>query len=274
MFKIATSQAEISYLKEGQGPAVLLLQGVGLVGEGWRPQFDELKANFTCIAPDNRGMGQSRSTDGRISIEDMAADALAVMDAEGIGQFHVVGHSMGGLLAQQMGLLAPSRVASLSLLCTFARGKQGATLSAGMLVTALRTRIGTRRMRRHAFLSLVLSHQAFATADKDAWAERLAPLFGHDLADQPAVVMKQVRAMSRFDAFDKLGQLGHIPTLVVSAEQDGIARVPYGKQLASAIPGAQFVEIANAGHGVPIEDAKQINKLLRTHFAKASRPSP
>lgn len=128
-------------------------------------------------------------------------------------------------------------------------------------------------MRRHAFLSLVLSHQAFATADKDAWAERLAPLFGHDLADQPAVVMKQVRAMSRFDAFDKIGQLGHIPTLVVSAEQDGIARVPYGKQLASAIPGAQFVEIANASHGVPIEDANQINKLLLTQFAKALRPS-
>jgi len=222
---VATPDLKLTYVKEGQGPAVLLLQGVGVIGEGWRPQIDVLRSTVTCIAPDNRGIGGSSTGTEKLSIEAMASDALAVMDAEGIERFHVVGHSMGGLIAQQVALLAPRRVLTLSLLCTFARGKQGAALSARMFVTALRTRIGTRSMRRHAFLSLVLSPEAFASANKDQWAERLAPLFGRDLAEQPPIVMKQVGAMARHNAYDKLGQLGHIPTLVVNAEHDRIARV-------------------------------------------------
>jgi pimeloyl-ACP methyl ester carboxylesterase len=271
MSKVVAAGTHLAYLKEGAGTPVLLLQGVGLIGEGWRPQIEHLRANFTCIAPDNRGIGDSPAGKDKLSVEAMADDAIAVMDAEGFNQFHVVGHSMGGLLAQEVALRVPGRVLSLSLLCTFARGKQGATLSAGMMVTALRTRIGTRRMRRHAFLSLVLSPKTFASADKDAWAEQLAPLFGHDLADQPPIVLKQVGAMSRHNSYDKLGQLGHIPTLVASAEHDGIARVTYGIQLAAAIPGATFVELPGAGHGVPIEDAPKINALLQEQFRKSNR---
>jgi len=263
---VTTATAQTAYLKEGKGPAVLLLQGAGLIGEGWRPQINDLRDRFTLIAPDNRGIGGSRAFDSVISLEAMAADALAVLAAEGIDRFAIVGHSMGGLIAQQVALSAPVRVASLSLLCTFARGKQGATLSGGMLLTALRTRIGSRRMRRHAFLSMVLSSNALATSDKDAWAAKLAPLFGHDLADQPAVVMKQVRAMSRFDVREKLNLLAGIPTLVVSAAEDRIARPAYGADLASAIPGAKFTELQGAAHGVPIEHPQSINDLLSTHI--------
>lgn len=263
---VTTATAQVAYLKEGSGPAVLLLQGVGLVGEGWRPQIVKLRESFTVIAPDNRGIGGSRAFDSDITIEAMAADALAVLAAEGIDRFAIVGHSMGGLVAQQVALTAPARVASLSLLCTFSRGKQGATLSGSMLLTALRTRIGTRRMRRHAFLSLVLSSHALAGADRDAWAAKLAPLFGHDLADQPAVVMKQVRAMSRFDVREKCKSLSSIATLVVSAAEDRIARPAYGEDLAAAIPGARFIELQNAAHGVPIEQPAVINELLLQHL--------
>jgi pimeloyl-ACP methyl ester carboxylesterase len=226
---VESGGARISYSETGQGPAVLLLQGIGLVGEGWRPQIDGLRDRFRLLAPDNRGIGESTPGAGPLTIEAMAADAWAVADAAGAQRVHVVGHSMGGVIAQAVALAAPARVASLSLLCTFARGAQAAKLSAGMFLTALRTRIGTRRMRREAFLSLVLTDAerlGLDAAGRAAMADRLAPLFGHDLADQPPVVMKQLRATSRYDAHARLGALASVPTLVVSAAEDRIASPP------------------------------------------------
>jgi pimeloyl-ACP methyl ester carboxylesterase len=267
---VRTSGAAIAYLREGSGPAVLLLQGVGLVGEGWRPQIDGLRDRFTLVAPDNRGIGGSTILDGRLTIESMAADALAVMDAAGFERFHVAGHSMGGVIAQALAVQVPERVASLALLCTFARGRQGATLTLPLLLTALRTRIGTRAMRRSAFLEIVMPAGYLQGVDRAQLAEALRPLFGHDLAEQPAVAMKQLRAMSRFDARDRLGSLGRIPTLVVSAAFDRIARPAFGRDLARAIPSARYVEIPEAAHGVTIQHADEINALLAGHFAGAS----
>ena len=202
-------------------------------------------------------------------IPDMATDALALMTLVGIERFHVVGHSMGGLIAQEMALRQPARIASLAFLCTFAHGPQGARPSLGMLLTALRTRIGTRRMRRHAFVELVMPIEYLRKTNRAQLAERLRPLFGRDLADQPPIVMKQVRAMAKYDAGDRLHLLGAIPTLVVSAAHDRIARPAFGRELARAIPGAVYVELANAGHGVTIQHANEVNDLLSAHLTRA-----
>jgi aminoacrylate hydrolase len=261
--------ARINYQKAGRGPAVLLLQGCGVAGEGWRPQMEGLSDRYTCVAIDNRGIGASTAEAGRLTLERMAADALAVMDAEAIDRFHIVGHSMGGLLAQQLALDARARVTSLALLCTFARGKQGAQLTPALLLTALRMRIGTRAMRRHAFLQLVMPEAILRARGPAQLAEELRALFGHDLAEQPPIVMKQVGAMARHDVSARLAELGGIATLVVSAAEDRIARPAFGQQLAAAIPGARFVELAAAGHGVAIQCADMVNALLADHFDRA-----
>src|SRR5450432_1754176 len=179
---LQTAGARLSYLRSGTGPAVLLIQGVGVVGEGWRPQIDELGARFDMVAFDNRGIGLSEAGQGDLTIEAMASDALAIMDAERIDRFHLVGHSMGGLIAQEVALTAPERTSSLALLCTFANGKQGARPNFGMLGTALRTRIGTRRSRRSAFLELVMPAGYLERVDREQLAHDLKPFFGHDLA--------------------------------------------------------------------------------------------
>ncbi len=263
------NSARVSYTVTGDGPPVLLVQGAGVVGEGWRPQIDGLRDRFTLVAFDNRGIGRSTLPRRPLTIADMAGDALALMDAIGFSRFHVAGHSMGGLIAQELALAHPARVASLALLCTFAHGRQASTLSAGMLLTALRMRIGTRRMRRSAFLELVMPGAYLETVDRAQLAERLRPLFGRDLADQPPIVMKQLRAMSRYDRRPHLHMLGGIPTLVVSAADDRIARAAYGRELARAIPGAAYVEIRHAGHGVTIQRPAEINELLTAHLSRA-----
>jgi pimeloyl-ACP methyl ester carboxylesterase len=253
----------------GPAPAVLMLQGVGCASEAWRPQLRGLGDRFTLIAVDNRGIGDSPLAGGKVTIEGMAEDALAVMDAENLPRFHVAGHSMGGLIAQEIALRAPERVASLALLCTFARGKQGARMTPDILVTGLRTRIGTRAMRRNAFLELVVPPSMLATRDRAQLAEELRPLFGRDLADQHPITMKQLSAMARYDASARLGTLAALRTLVISADHDRIALPRFGRELATAIPGARYVELADAGHGVPIQRADQVNALLAEHFAVA-----
>ena len=270
MAYVETETGRIYYCRDGRGPAVLLIQGVGVVGNGWKPQVEGLKDGFTLISIDNRGIGRSTCKHAP-TIEDMAADALGVADAEGVERFHLVGHSMGGVIAQQIALTATSRVASLALLCTFLKGRQGTMIAPSMLGTAIRSRIGTRRMRRRAFVELVMPRDYLAAQDRDRLCADLGALFGRDLADQPPIIMQQLKAMRRYDASARLAVLRSIPTLVMSAEHDHIARPRYGRALAAAIPGARYVEIPGAGHAVVIQKADEVNGLLREHLASPTR---
>ena len=247
---------------------MLFIQGAGLHGAGWEPQVSELSTSYTCATFDNRGMGRSQPHVGALTIEQMAADAVAIMDALGWESAHVVGHSMGGLIAQHLAVSARTRVRSLALLCTFPRGGDATKLTPWMLWTGLRTRIGTRRQRRHAFLEMVLTRDELAAADKDVLAAQLEPIFGHDLADQPAIVMKQLSAMSAYDATPLLAGLAGLPTLVLSATHDRLAPPASGRAIAAGIAGARFVEWTDAAHGVPITQAARVNELLREHFAR------
>ena len=268
MKTLETRGVTLRYGHEGSGTPVILLQGVGVIGEGWRPQIAALRDRFTVVAPDNRGIGGSSPGAGNLTVEDMAADVLAIADAEGFDRFHLAGHSMGGLIAQEIALAAPRRVQSLALLCTFLHGTEAARLTPDILWTGLRTRLGTRAMRRRAFMRLVIPDPYLRSAPATL-ADDLALLFGHDLADQPPIVMKQLRAASRYDASARLGALSSIPTLVVSATHDRIALPTFGRALAGTIPGARYVEIPDAGHGCTIQCAGKVNELLAEHFAGA-----
>src|SRR5829696_2659167 len=126
------------------GPPVLLIQGVGVHGDGWLPQTEALAPKFRCVTVDNRGMGRSVPAGGPITVEQMAEDVLAVLDAEKIETAHVVGHSLGGLVALRIALEARARVKSLALMCTFADGKAAAPLTLRMMWLGMRTRVGTR----------------------------------------------------------------------------------------------------------------------------------
>jgi pimeloyl-ACP methyl ester carboxylesterase len=259
----------IAYAVQGEGPPILWIQGVGVHGEGWRPQVDALASRYTCLSFDNRGMGQSLPVPASVTVEQMAEDAAALMDAEGWESAHVVGHSLGGLVALELALAARRRVRSLALLCTFSGGRHAAPPTARMIWVGMRTRIGTRKMRRRAFLELVMPPGSLDRIDTDEMAGRLAGLFGHDLADQPPIVDKQLAAMRAYDATPRLGELAGVPTLVVNACHDPIAPPSAGRVLSSGIPGARYVELPDASHGVPIQNPDQINRLLLDHLAAA-----
>ena len=264
----------LAFQVDGSGPPVVLIQGVGVAGSGWTPQVDGLRARFRCLTFDNRGMGASQPAGTAITVGQMAEDALWLMTRLGWDSAHVVGHSLGGPVALEMALSQPRRVRSLSLLCTLARGRDATALTWRMLWLGLRSRIGPRHARRRAFLEMVMPPAALRAVDRDRLAAELAPLFGHDLADQPPIALKQLGALRAYDASDRLGGIHGIPTLVMSAAHDPIAPPRHGRALADAIPGARFVEFDDASHGLPIQHAERVNALLADHLQQAESARP
>ena len=266
---ISFQGCSLSFNERGSGETVVFIQGVGLHGDGWHPQTEVLQSAFRCVSFDNRGMGASQPFVGKLTLEQMAADTLAVMDAAGVTSAHLVGHSLGGCIAQQVALVSPSRVKSLALLCTSARGADATDLRWPMFLVGLRSHLGSAAARRRAFLEIVMSREHRATHDLNKTAAELAPLFGHDLAISPPGVMKQLRALKRFDARDRLTELAKFPVLVLSAKEDIVFPARFGRALAEGIAGARYVEVANAAHGVPIECAERVNRELVSHLHTA-----
>lgn len=269
---VEVAGCRLHWQRRGRGPTILFVQGTGVHGDGWRPQFDTLAADYDCVWFDNRGIGQSQPRGERISIERMALDARAVLDAAAVERAHVVGHSLGGMVAMQLALAVPERVHSLALLCTFANGR---TVARGrrMFWIGLRTRLGTAPMRRRAFLELILPPAMVQATDCAALATAYAPLFGHDLAVQPKHVMAQIGAFRRCVLTDRLHALTTTPTLVVSGAHDVISPPHHGAAIAAAIPGARHVVLDEAAHGAPISHATAVNQLLREQLANLAEVS-
>jgi pimeloyl-ACP methyl ester carboxylesterase len=260
----------LHYDVRGTGPVVLLIQGVGVNGTGWLPQTADLQTNWTCITLDNRGVGKSVPAGAAISTALMAEDAAAILDAEGVTAAHVIGHSLGGVVALELALRFPTRVNSLSLLSTFSGGATAAPLTPRLMWLGMRTRVGTRRMRRRAFLELVMPPGPIA--DVDIVAARIGALFGHDLAEQPAIAGAQLRALRASDTSNRLAELAGVPTLVMTGAHDPIAPPSAGLALSRGIPGARYVEVADASHGLPISHAALTNRHLRDHLGMKTRP--
>jgi pimeloyl-ACP methyl ester carboxylesterase len=245
-----------------------MIQGVGAQGTAPNPQVDILAKHYACLSFDNRGIGASQPAAMPLSVEQMATDALALMDHVGWASAHIVGHSLGGLIALQLALMAKGRTRSLTLLNTFARGADGTRMTPKILWIGLRMRFAPRRFRRKAFIELVLPPGA-ANVDAEGLADRLSTVFGHDIADLPPITDRQLAAMRRHDVTPRLGELAGIPTLVISGENDLIARPSSGRAIAAGIPGARYVEIPGASHAFPILEAERCGALILKHLAAA-----
>ena len=130
----------LAYTITGEGIPVVLIQGVGVHGNGWLPQVEALARSWRCLTFDNRGMGKSLPIGAPVTVEQMTEDTLAIMDAAGMTSAQIVGHSLGGLVALHLALTARDRARSLALLCTFANG-----------------RVATRMTPRMFWLGIVMS---------------------------------------------------------------------------------------------------------------------
>jgi pimeloyl-ACP methyl ester carboxylesterase len=204
---------------------------------------------------DNRGAGHTGDVPGApYTVETMAADCLAVLDAAGVRAAHVIGISMGGLMAQEIALTAPERVRSLCLLATHP-GISHAVMNPEAL--AILGRRGELTPREAAEASIPFNYAPSTPREliEEDWAVRLP------LAATNEGYLAQALGTSQWDGYDRLDSISS-PTLVVHGELDALVPPANGRILADRIPGAELVTLPQANHLLGTDQPEQLSGLL------------
>jgi 3-oxoadipate enol-lactonase len=247
------------------GPPVLLIQGLGMNKNGWMLQRVAMATKFRTIAMDNRAAGRSSIPDRPFTLEDMADDAAAVLDFHGVRDAHIVGASMGGAIAQILGVKHPERVRSLTLACTACRNLPWRS----ELLRHWSDTANVRGVRQWADESArwLVGPRSF---------RRLAPAIGWL---GPLASFRPSRGFSAqvgaiLDTDDSMvAELGRItaPTLVVVGNQDILTPRADSEEIAERIPQSELVVISGAAHGLMIEHASTFNRVVIDFIDRAER---
>jgi 3-oxoadipate enol-lactonase len=236
---------DVYYERLGSGPPLLWLNGSGSTVAQVAPLLRPYTDRFEVVIHDQRGLGRTEVPPGPYSMADYAADALAVLDHLGLERPLVLGISFGGMVAQELAVTAPDRVARLALLCTSPGGAGGSSYPLHELAD-LRP---AERARVHATL--------LDTRFDDTWLaghpndKALVDLMGARPAPTEGARL-QLEARRDHDVWDRLGRVT-CPTLVASGRFDGIAAPANGEAIASRIPGAAL-RLFEGGHLFMVQD--------------------
>ncbi len=274
-------------------PVVLLIMGLGMQLIAWPPELVQglVDAGYRVLRFDNRDAGLSQHFDHlgspnllweslkhklglaskpAYSLQAMAADALGLLDALQIGKAHIVGVSMGGMIAQRMALAAPGRCLSLASIMS-SSGARGLPQADPAVLRALLSRPAGRGMDaaiEHAVkLFQVIGSPGFAM-DEALLRQRVAAATRRSL--HPQGIQRQMLAVvadtTRAAALDGI----RLPTLVVHGRADPLVPFACGEDTARRIPGAKLVAIDGMGHDLPPGVVQRLLALLLPHF-KAAR---
>ena len=240
-FATADDGERIAFEEHGSGVPLLLIAGQATGMHGWGPFADALARDFRVIVFDHRGIGASGEGDAaRYSTRAFAADAVAVLDAAGVVAAHVIGHSMGGRVAQWLAADDPGRVRRLVLIATTATDRAG----------------GPAQRRDPAAIADLLSGDRARMLPlffDDAWAAAHPAAvdgFFHRVASRPAL-RGHFAASRDHDATDVLARI-RADTLVIHGERDALTPIAHARLLADAIPHARLREL-DARHGLHLD---------------------
>lgn len=250
---------------DGEGAPVLLIMGFGLPGSAWRPQVEGLRGHHRVITFDNRGCGRSGPVTGPYGMRELANDAVALLDHLDIERAHVVGVSMGGMIAQELALQHRARLRSLSLIATHHGGRVRILPTAPGLALFLRAN-STRGDTRLAYLRRLLYPPGQEPAPGSLGAQ-MAAHFAEPIARKTALY--QLSAIRSHDTRDRLESLAGLPTLVVRPDRDILVRPSHSDRLHRRIPGSRLLSFRDAGHAVTAQCAPELNRYLLAHFAEA-----
>jgi pimeloyl-ACP methyl ester carboxylesterase len=245
---------ELHYTRAGAGEPLLLIQGMGGTHLSWgEPFLEPLRRDFDCIAPDNRGIGHSAPTDSPFTVAEMATDALGLLEALEIERAHVLGISMGGMIAQELALGHPERLRSLTPGSQMIDPADGTKLAEAMAS-------GSRDAVFRASWELNLS-PGFR-ADESRYAA-----FAEMAAAAPAsrrIIELQLQAILGHDTNARLPEL-ETPTLIGHGTEDRILPVANGRLIASLVPGSRLEILDGVGHMFWWEQPRRSAELLRQH---------
>ncbi len=266
-YAIASDGTRIHYEIIGRksAPPVLMIQGLGADKHMWDMQRFVLATRYRVIAHDNRGAGRSDKPFGAYTIEQMAADAISVLDHAEIDNAHVVGASMGGVISQLVAVLYPERVRSLSLVCTSCSNHQWRRDLIGtwgdiateqgmgaMTAVAARWVIGPRSLRR---LWPAVSWLGPISTSRPS----------HGFRGQVQAILDADDSMR-----DQLSSI-KVPTTVIVGNQDVLTPRGDSEEIADRIPTAELSVLSGAAHGLMIEHATTFNRVLGDFLSRAEQ---
>jgi 3-oxoadipate enol-lactonase len=234
----------------GRRPWLVLVQGMGFDRLGWGPVLGKLRGRFRLVLVDNRGCGRSDRPAGSFSVADMAGDVVAVLDAAGIRRAHVLGASLGGMVAQELAITRPERVEGLVLACTtpgwpFAYPMPAASVRLIAAAGDMAADAALRRYVQNALSARTVQH-------RPELVDRLVELLGSSPADA-GILSAQARAGARYAGRLRQARI-RARTLVLHGGADTVVDPRNAKLLAERIQGAQLVIFPGMGHLLFWED--------------------
>jgi 3-oxoadipate enol-lactonase len=223
----------------GDGHPLLLIQGLGYGRWGWDPVVPALAERYRVLTFDNRGIGESDKPEGPYTARELAADALQVLDEAGVGRAHVVGASLGGMIAQELAVQAPERVEKLVLCCTTPGGDATVPMPAATVALFREAATLAPDVALRRFVTNALSGAAPEELVDEIYRLRLAN------PPDPAGWQAQAAAGTTFPGVD--GEIS-APTLIVTGTDDNVVDPRNSDVLAERIRGARVERIGGTGH--------------------------
>jgi len=249
------------YQISGNGYPVVLISGLGADHTAWDFILPYLHNHYQIITFDNRGAGRSNTPEQHYTTEMMAADVIGLMDALQIKKAHIIGHSMGGAIAQHIALSAPDRINKLILINSFSKINHLAyytllgRLQMAELDLPLRTKIETNLSWLYSNRSLQDKNQVMEIIDRICKNPHPQSLLGFK---------NQVSACLQHDTQEKIDQIIH-PTLIVFGSNDILITIDHSKKLIK-IPNSKLERIPGA-HMLIVESPFKTSKAILNHLA-------
>jgi pimeloyl-ACP methyl ester carboxylesterase len=264
MASIKLNNIELYYQVEGKGNPLLLIAGLGSDSQSWVPILPELLKYFTIITPDNRGVGRTKSNNTEFSIQQIADDCIALIKHLGYSSVNLLGHSMGGFVAQDIAIRYPEYVSNLILASTSSIDSKRNNALFNDWVSFLESGMDLKLWFRNIFYWLFT---------KDFFKnEKLLDETIHYAIEYPYPQNKndfknQVKAISEFDCQKQLSEISS-KTMVINGKEDILFPPEESKKSLQMINGAKFSVIENSAHSIFIEEPKAFTDCVLNFLKK------
>ena len=253
MPSLRANDVELYYETAGGGPPVLLIHGLGSSTRDWEYQIQEMAQSYRVIAVDVRGHGRSSKPHGPYSVAQFAHDLATLLCRLNAAPAHLVGLSMGGMIAFQMAVDSPQVVRSL-VIVNSGPAVVFRKISQRLLI---RLRFGVVRLFGMRALGRMVARPVFP----DAGQEHLRQKFMDSIAaNDPRAYLDSLRAIVGWSVEDRISGI-RCPVLVVSSDQD-YTPVDFKREYAAKIPGAEVAVIENSRHVAPMDQPTEFNHLV------------
>ncbi len=258
--KVKVNGINIYYEMYGEGFPLLMIMGLGADLTWWDPEIiNSFSKKFKVIVFDNRGAGRSDKPPGEYSIKMFAEDTYGLMKALGIDKAHVLGVSMGGMIAQELAISHPEAVEKLVLVVTTPGGPRSVPPRPEALAALTMNRRGMKpeEIARKTVESLF--PKEYLERNRELAKELVRRITKYPIP--PDAYERQLRAVMNFDAYDRL-HLIRSSTLIIAGGKDIIVPPENGRILAERIPNSKLVIFENSGHGLIVQERERFIKLV------------